>query len=266
MIVNMNSNSSPPSAIAASSLSSSSSLTTSPSYQILQQVSTNVGHNQQPQILIATSEDKFNSQVSSSSHHLPIRAIMMMAPVTATTAVTGDSLTLSQQHQPDQQQFNLSIVQQQQPPQQSIDDDVDQFIDHDAELSTLEGAAFQSRLWADKMSAEEMKAFHDVVENTSLIPLFLHIRNSILKFWLINPKVREKFGLRIISLIHFFFCQKNSNNYYWKLFINVLNNHLILIRFLYHEFSIFSNVMVILISVYFKYPNRWCWLNRKKSE
>lgn len=77
--------------------------------------------------------------------------------------------------------------------QDEIDNENKIFIDHDylVELSTLEGASSQSRLSVDKMSPEEIKAFHDVVENTSLIPIFLHIRNSILKFWLISPKVRK---------------------------------------------------------------------------
>lgn len=70
------------------------------------------------------------------------------------------------------------------------DEDQEQFFDqYDAELSTLDGASFQSRLSPDKMSPEEISAFPDLVENTSLIPIFLHIRNSILKFWLIEPKV-----------------------------------------------------------------------------
>uniref|UniRef100_A0A6P6XSE1 Lysine-specific histone demethylase n=1 Tax=Dermatophagoides pteronyssinus TaxID=6956 RepID=A0A6P6XSE1_DERPT len=189
----------------STSTTSTTTTTTLPSYQIS---STNVvGHcnplqqQQQPQILITTTSeiDKFNPQVSSTSnnshhhHHLPIRAIMMMAPVTATTAALNNDSSQQQQqqqqNQPDhQQQLNFSIVQQQQQQQSIVDDDPDQFIDHDAELSTLEGAAFQSRLWADKMSTDEMKSFQDVVDNTSLIPIFLHIRNSILKFWLINPK------------------------------------------------------------------------------
>ncbi|UXI19760.1 RING finger protein [Sarcoptes scabiei] len=76
--------------------------------------------------------------------------------------------------------------------QDEIDNENKIFIDHDylVELSTLEGASSQSRLSVDKMSPEEIKAFHDVVENTSLIPIFLHIRNSILKFWLISPKIQ----------------------------------------------------------------------------
>lgn len=96
---------------------------------------------------------------------------MMMAPVTNVINCNDDRMISSPNDVPN-------------------DEDQEQFFDqHDAELSTLEGASFQSRLSPDKMSTEEMNAFPDVVENTSLIPIFLHIRNSILKFWLMEPKV-----------------------------------------------------------------------------
>lgn len=67
--------------------------------------------------------------------------------------------------------------------------EMDCFIDNDSDLNTLEGAANQSRLEHDKLSQEEMNAFPDVLENTSSIPIYLHIRNSILKYWLTNPRV-----------------------------------------------------------------------------
>lgn len=77
------------------------------------------------------------------------------------------------------------------------DEEVDCFIDNDMDLNSLEGAANQSRLEHDKMSNEEMEAFPDVLENTSLIPIYLHVRNSILKFWLTNPKVGSNNSLSL---------------------------------------------------------------------
>ena len=70
-----------------------------------------------------------------------------------------------------------------------IDMDED-YIDDVSELNSLEGAAFQSRMDPQKMSPEEVKAFPDVLEQqNNLIPMYLYIRNSILKLWYQKPQV-----------------------------------------------------------------------------
>lgn len=84
--------------------------------------------------------------------------------------------------------------QQQQSPQQAsrpggdaaeVDD-----IDSDQEdLSGLEGAAFQSRLPFDKMTAQEAACFPDIVQGPPQTQkIFLHVRNRLLQLWLENPK------------------------------------------------------------------------------
>lgn len=54
----------------------------------------------------------------------------------------------------------------------------------------LEGAAFSSRLPADKMSKEESVAFPDVADSQSAATLriFLYLRNRIIQLWLDNPR------------------------------------------------------------------------------
>ncbi|GLG98629.1 Possible lysine-specific histone demethylase 1 [Gryllus bimaculatus] len=55
--------------------------------------------------------------------------------------------------------------------------------------TNLEGAAFQSRLPFDKMTATEAAYFSDVAQGTQeLQGVFLHIRNRLLQIWLENPK------------------------------------------------------------------------------
>ncbi|KAJ9576875.1 hypothetical protein L9F63_006546, partial [Diploptera punctata] len=53
----------------------------------------------------------------------------------------------------------------------------------------LEGAAFQSRLPFDKLTATEAAAFPDVAQGPpQTLKVFLHIRNRLLQLWLENPK------------------------------------------------------------------------------
>lgn len=63
-------------------------------------------------------------------------------------------------------------------------------VDSDVEdLSGLEGAAFQSRLPFDKMTAQEAACFPDIVQGPPQTQkIFLHIRNRLLQLWLENPK------------------------------------------------------------------------------
>lgn len=57
------------------------------------------------------------------------------------------------------------------------------------DLSGLEGAAFQSRLPFDKMTAQEAACFPDIVQSAlQTQKIFLHIRNRLLQLWLENPK------------------------------------------------------------------------------
>ncbi|KAB7503926.1 Lysine-specific histone demethylase 1A [Armadillidium nasatum] len=52
----------------------------------------------------------------------------------------------------------------------------------------LEGASFQSRMPADKMTTLEGSLFSDVSKGCSAtLKLFLHLRNRTLQFWLENP-------------------------------------------------------------------------------
>ncbi|CAN8001383.1 unnamed protein product [Ixodes hexagonus] len=95
---------------------------------------------------------------------------------------------------PELQEQDTDEPQQQQPPQQAsrpggdaaeVDD-----IDSDQEdLSGLEGAAFQSRLPFDKMTAQEAACFPDIVQGPPQTQkIFLHVRNRLLQLWLENPK------------------------------------------------------------------------------
>lgn len=53
----------------------------------------------------------------------------------------------------------------------------------------LEGAAFQSRLPFDKMTAQEAACFPDIAQGPPQTQkVFLHIRNRLLQLWLENPK------------------------------------------------------------------------------
>lgn len=63
-------------------------------------------------------------------------------------------------------------------------------IDSEAEEPTgLEGAAFQSRLPYDKMTAQEAASLTDVAKSSpETQKIFLHIRNRLLQLWLENPR------------------------------------------------------------------------------
>ncbi|XP_076358730.1 lysine-specific histone demethylase 1A-like isoform X2 [Tachypleus tridentatus] len=53
----------------------------------------------------------------------------------------------------------------------------------------LEGAAFQSRLPFDKMTAQEAACFPDIAQGPPQTQkVFLHVRNRLLQLWLENPK------------------------------------------------------------------------------
>ncbi|CAN8025954.1 lysine-specific histone demethylase 1A [Ixodes scapularis] len=83
--------------------------------------------------------------------------------------------------------------QQQPPPQQATrpvgDAEVDDIDSDQEDLSGLEGAAFQSRLPFDKMTAQEAACFPDIVQGPPQTQkIFLHVRNRLLQLWLENPK------------------------------------------------------------------------------
>ncbi|KAH6938030.1 hypothetical protein HPB50_006516 [Hyalomma asiaticum] len=67
-----------------------------------------------------------------------------------------------------------------------------QDVDSEMEDPTgLEGAAFQSRLPFDKMTAQEAACFPDVAQGPQQTQkVFLHIRNRLLQLWLQNPKMQ----------------------------------------------------------------------------
>ncbi|KAJ4442654.1 hypothetical protein ANN_04243 [Periplaneta americana] len=59
-------------------------------------------------------------------------------------------------------------------------------------VECLEGAAFQSRLPFDKMTATEAAGFPDVAQGPpQTLKVFLHIRNRLLQLWLENPKQQQ---------------------------------------------------------------------------
>ncbi|XP_015791892.1 lysine-specific histone demethylase 1A [Tetranychus urticae] len=65
----------------------------------------------------------------------------------------------------------------------------------------LEGAAFQSRLPFDKMTAQEAQAFSEINNGpTQGVKIFLHIRNRILQLWLENPKQELTFDAALSQL------------------------------------------------------------------
>ncbi|KAH6921823.1 hypothetical protein HPB50_005368 [Hyalomma asiaticum] len=71
-----------------------------------------------------------------------------------------------------------------------VENEVENEVESDQEdLSGLEGAAFQSRLPFDKMTAQEAACFPDIVQSAlQTQKIFLHIRNRLLQLWLENPK------------------------------------------------------------------------------
>ncbi|KAL1415775.1 hypothetical protein MTO96_028911 [Rhipicephalus appendiculatus] len=72
----------------------------------------------------------------------------------------------------------------------AVENEVENEVESDQEdLSGLEGAAFQSRLPFDKMTAQEAACFPDIVQSAlQTQKIFLHIRNRLLQLWLENPK------------------------------------------------------------------------------
>lgn len=75
-------------------------------------------------------------------------------------------------------------------PPKMIEEPVEPEVDSDHDDPTgLEGAAFQSRLPFEKMSAQEAACFPDVAQGPPQTQkVFLHIRNRLLQLWLENPK------------------------------------------------------------------------------
>lgn len=58
-------------------------------------------------------------------------------------------------------------------------------------LTGLEGAAFQSRLPCDKMTAQEAACFPEITKNGLISQrVFLNIRNRILQLWIEDPKLQ----------------------------------------------------------------------------
>ncbi|XP_049768257.1 lysine-specific histone demethylase 1A isoform X1 [Schistocerca cancellata] len=76
---------------------------------------------------------------------------------------------------------------------QSVKEVKEEEMEMDSELDDptagLEGAAFQSRLPFDKLTANEASCFPDVAQGPPQTQkVFLHIRNRLLQLWLENPK------------------------------------------------------------------------------
>ncbi|XP_069690611.1 lysine-specific histone demethylase 1A-like isoform X1 [Periplaneta americana] len=78
------------------------------------------------------------------------------------------------------------------PPPNPVKTEKEDEIEPDSEQDDptgLEGAAFQSRLPFDKMTATEAAGFPDVAQGPpQTLKVFLHIRNRLLQLWLENPK------------------------------------------------------------------------------
>ncbi|XP_018916026.1 lysine-specific histone demethylase 1A isoform X2 [Bemisia tabaci] len=83
---------------------------------------------------------------------------------------------------------DTSSAQQPNNSKSENEEEVEQDSEQD-DLSGLEGAAFQSRLPFDKMSAIEAQCFPDVAKGyPETLKVYLHIRNRFLQLWLDNPK------------------------------------------------------------------------------
>lgn len=72
-------------------------------------------------------------------------------------------------------------------------DTEEDFVSDSAELEKLENCAFQSRLPMDAMNEEEVLGFRDMLDeqDAEFLPLYLLLRNSILRLWYRNPKVSD---------------------------------------------------------------------------
>lgn len=83
----------------------------------------------------------------------------------------------------------LDDVDEQELPPQVRAGEVEEIDSDQEDLSGLEGAAFQSRLPFDKMTAQEAACFPDIVQGPPQTQkIFLHVRNRLLQLWLENPK------------------------------------------------------------------------------
>ncbi|BFZ09606.1 hypothetical protein BsWGS_12645 [Bradybaena similaris] len=99
--------------------------------------------------------------------------------------------------------------------------------------SGLEGAAFQSRLPVDKMTAVEAAAFPDIVQGSpQSLKVFLYLRNRILQLWLENPKQQLTFE----NVIHDVEAPYNSDGQL------VLRVHAFLERQSYINFGIYKRL------------------------
>ncbi|XP_015917188.1 lysine-specific histone demethylase 1A [Parasteatoda tepidariorum] len=73
------------------------------------------------------------------------------------------------------------------PP--NSNEDIEEMDSEHDDPTGLEGAAFQSRLPFDKMTAQEAMCFPDIAQGQpASSKVFLYIRNRILQLWLENPK------------------------------------------------------------------------------
>ncbi|XP_063241674.1 lysine-specific histone demethylase 1A-like isoform X2 [Bacillus rossius redtenbacheri] len=80
------------------------------------------------------------------------------------------------------------------------DDDIEPDSEQD-DPTGLEGAAFQSRLPFDKMTATEAACFPDVANGPPQTQkVFLHIRNRLLQLWLENPKQQLVFENALLQV------------------------------------------------------------------
>lgn len=91
-------------------------------------------------------------------------------------------------------------------------DTEEDFVVDSSELEKLEHCASQSRMPPDALTEDEKAAFPDIANDR--LHVYLHIRNSILRIWYHNPRVRafEHF----VSSISKTTLLPNRNNYFWR--------------------------------------------------
>ncbi|XP_073995283.1 lysine-specific histone demethylase 1A-like isoform X4 [Rhodnius prolixus] len=103
-----------------------------------------------------------------------------LSPVTMSTDASADNAVTSGSVQvPSATATPVKVEKEEEGEQDSEQDDP----------TGLEGAAFQSRLPFDKMTASEASCFPDISSDKPCsVKTFLHIRNRLLQLWLENPK------------------------------------------------------------------------------
>lgn len=103
---------------------------------------------------------------------------------------------LSEEDKKEKSKVAPSPQQQPQPAQSTAPEPEEEESENDDPTGNggLEGAAFQSRLPYDKMTATEASCFADIAQSPPQTQkLFLYIRNRLLQLWLENPLVQLTF-------------------------------------------------------------------------